>query len=165
MALPTPDVEVKVAGEIAQRFLDDYFEALNRRANLESFYVNSSPKYTTVKADISINGLVVPMPADFQALIEKQGHGITYDVESFDAHCINPNFNLDCPEHLQGPDATGAKASVLVNVVGRVRYGRGKDAPQQNFTEVFVLVPNWDLFSPNPPRRRRLIMSQNFRAL
>jgi NTF2-related export protein 1/2 len=167
MSLPTPDAGVKASSEAAQYFLDAYYEALNRRQKLDSFYVNSCSQYRSAKADISINGARQDTPADFQILLETQGHGVHYEVESFDAHTINPNFNMDAPDHLLGPDKTGAKSSILVNVLGRVQYGRTKDAAQQNFTEVFVLVPNWETFNQDAPRnlKRRLILSQNFRAL
>lgn len=177
MALPTEDVEVKTSSETAQHFLNDYYAALNHRQKLEPFYVNSCAQYTSTKADISINGAVLAGPAELQALLDRQ-HGdgggafVQYNLESFDAHTVNPNFNLDAPDHLLAPDKSGAKASVLVSAVGRIQYGRGPGAAEKNFTEVFVLVPNWDAFgrgggggAGRGGARRRLIMSQNFRSL
>ncbi|ROT43720.1 hypothetical protein SODALDRAFT_320115 [Sodiomyces alkalinus F11] len=93
---------------------------------------------------------------------------VRFEIESFDAHVVNPDYNLAAPPHvLSTPDKSGAKCSVLTQVTGRVYYGRGRDAPAKTFNEVFVLVPNWDMFVRNPPKgaRRWLIMSQNFRAL
>jgi NTF2-related export protein 1/2 len=170
MSAPSEEVEVKTSAEAAQHFLEAYYDALNRRQKLGSYYINACTQYKSAQADISINGAVLASPADFETLLEQQGTGVHYELESFDAHVANPDFSLDAPDHLLAPDRTGAKASVLVNAIGRIQYGRGKDALQQNFTEVFVLVPNWDAFGrgggggPRGPRRK-LIMSQNFRAL
>lgn len=57
--------------------------------------------------------------------------------------------------------------SFAVMVMGKVKYGKDREAPQKFFTETFVLVPNWEAMQKNPPRgiRKWLIMSQNFRAL
>ena len=188
MPLPTLDAQAKAASDAAERFVDDFYDTLNKRRNIEPFYVNACTRYTSLKADISINGLVVPTPADFQAMIEKRGPGVHYEVESFDAHCINPDFNIDAPDHALEPDRSGAKGQLLVSVVGRVRYARTKAlrelarqmapdleerllsdpmfAPrEQNFTDVFVLVPNWDTFVARSPRRRQLILSHKFREL
>jgi NTF2-related export protein 1/2 len=151
----------------AQNFIYSYYDTLNKRKKLDTFYIGACPRYSAFKADISINGSLVATPADFETLLEKQGNGVRYEVESFDAHVVNPNFNLGAPDHLLGAEKSGAKSSVLAQVTGRVYYGRGRDVPQQGFNEVFVLVPNWDSFGRNAPRnpKRWLIMSQNFRGL
>ncbi|CAI4210302.1 unnamed protein product [Parascedosporium putredinis] len=67
-----------------------------------------------------------------------------------------------------GPsDRSGSRMSLLVQVTGRVHFGKGRDSVRKPFNEVFVLVPNWEALSRNAPRnlRRWLIMSQNFRTL
>lgn len=97
-----------------------------------------------------------------------------YEVEGFDVHVLNPQFRVACPEHLQ-TEARGRgaitsqaqKASLMLQVTGWVQYGASKEAPRKGFSEVFVLVPNWDSMGPKAPRGLRgwLIMSQNYRAL
>lgn len=164
---------------------------------LPPFYVSSSTAYNAYPPDISINGRPLTSPAEYGALLEQYYHKedqdpataastdskkpppassrqqpvkpqVRFEVESFDAHVVNPDYNLAAPPHvLSTPDKSGAKCSVLTQVTGRIYYGRGRDAPAKTFNEVFVLVPNWDMFVRNPPKgaRRWLIMSQNFRAL
>lgn len=111
---------------------------------------------------------------------------VRYDVDGFDVHVLNPQFRLACPDTILQRMTPGSAAyetttpqqlkqlqqkmvSLLVQVTGHVQYGAGKDSPRGAFTEVFVLVPNWDAMAngPRTPRglRNYLILSQNFRAL
>ena len=149
--------------------MSHYYQALNKRTSLDAFYVNSSSKYE-ISADISINGAVVPSPADYSKLLEAQGTGVHYEVESLDTHVLNPSFQINAPEHIYDGnkvERNGGRMSMAVVIMGKVQYGKGRDAPQKMFNETFVLVPNWDSMGRNPPRglKRWLIMSQNFRAL
>ncbi len=115
------------------------------------------------------------------------GFRVRYEVDGFDVHVLNPQFRLACPPAVLQRLTPGTPAyetttpqqlrqlqlrmvSLLVQVTGHVQYGPAKDAPRGAFTEVFVLVPNWDAVAPGPrgaPRglRSYLILSQNFRAL
>lgn len=111
---------------------------------------------------------------------------VRYDVDGFDVHVLNPQFRLACPDSVLQRMTPGSAAyetttpqqlkqlqqkmvSLLVQVTGHVQYGAGKEAPRGAFTEVFILVPNWDAMvsGPRTPRgiRNYLILSQNFRAL
>ncbi|KAL1894728.1 hypothetical protein Sste5346_005703 [Sporothrix stenoceras] len=111
---------------------------------------------------------------------------VRYDVDGFDVHVLNPQFRLACPDSVMQRMTPGSAAyetttpqqlkqlqqkmiSLLVQVTGHVQYGAGKEAPRGAFTEVFILVPNWDAMAngPRTPRgiRNYLILSQNFRAL
>jgi NTF2-related export protein 1/2 len=169
MNIPDADTQIKACNEAADVFVSRYYDAISRKAALETFYVNSTPRYP-VPADISINGSVVPTPADYATLLDTQGSGVTYELESYDAHVINPSYQLGCPENLNDnakAEKTGGKMSIAVTAMGRVHFGKGQNAPQKSFTEAFVLVPNWDAMARNPPRnsKRWLIISQNFRAL
>ncbi|PHH92243.1 hypothetical protein CDD83_8262 [Cordyceps sp. RAO-2017] len=173
MAPPDADTEVRASSEAAETFVNSYYEALNRRSKLETFYVNSSPRYST-PADISINGKVVATPEEYSALLDAQGSGVRYEVDSLDAHVINPSFAYSAPDSVLDNNSnsskverSGGRVSVVVTIMGKVRFGTGRDAPQKAFNETFVLVPNWDAMARNPPRglKRWLVMSQNFRAL
>ncbi|CAK7242982.1 MAG: hypothetical protein STHCBS139747_004488 [Sporothrix thermara] len=114
------------------------------------------------------------------------GFRVRYDVDGFDVHVLNPSFRLACPDNILQRLTPGSAAydtttpaqqkqlqqrmvSLLVQVTGHVQYGAGKDAPRGAFTEVFVLVPNWDAIGAGArtPRglRNYLILGQNFRAL
>lgn len=153
----------------AETFVTHYYQAINTRAALLPFYINSSNKYS-ISADISINGAVVPTPADYWQLLEAQGKNVTYEIESFDTHVMNPSFQYGAPENLHDNnkiERNGGRMSIVVTTMGRVQFGKGREAPQKMFNETFVLVPNWEAMGRNPPRgiKRWLIMSQNFRAL
>lgn len=153
----------------AERFATQYYEALNRHRPLLPFYTNSTSRYTT-QADISINGAKVEAPADYYNLLQEQGSDVRYEIESLDAHVLNPSFQLDAPTNVydnEKHESKGNRMSIAVTVMGRVQFGKGKEAPLKMFNETFVLVPNWDALQKNPPRgiNRWLIMSQNFRAL
>ena len=83
---------------------------------------------------------------------------------------MNPAYKLNEPQSVQDntrAEKNGSKMSIVVTTMGRVQFGRGKDATQKMFNETFVLVPNWDGMVKNPPRgmKKWLVMSQNFRAL
>lgn len=109
-------------------------------------------------------------PAEYSQLLESQGTGVHYEIESLDAHVMNPSFQQGAPENLHDNnkvEKSGGRMSIVVVTMGKVQFGKGRDAPQKMFNETFVLVPNWDAMSRNPPRglKRYLIMSQNFRAL
>lgn len=149
--------------------MTNYYQALNSRAALLPFYINNSSRYS-IPADISINGAVVPTPADYWQMLDTQGSGVHYQVESFDTQVMNPSFQYGAPENLYDNDKVernGGRMSIVVTVMGKVQFGKGREAPQKMFNETFVLVPNWESMTRNPPRgiKRWLIMSQNFRAL
>lgn len=149
--------------------MNHYYQAINHRSSLLPFYINSSSRYP-ITADISINGAVVPTPADYSTLLEAQGVGVHYEVESFDAHVMNQSFNIGAPENIYDGakmEKNGSRMSIIVTTMGRVQFGKGRDAPQKMFNETFILVPNWESMVKNAPRgmKRWLVMSQNFRAL
>lgn len=155
----------------AEGLVTRYYDALNRHAPILPFYVNSTNRYTT-KADISINGAQVATPADYFNLVEAQGQGVHYEAESLDTHVINPSFQYDAPPsgavvNEDKVERAGGRMSTVVTVMGKVQYGKGREAPRKMFNETFVLVPNWEAMQKNPPRgiRQWLILSQNFRAL
>ncbi|KAL2677216.1 hypothetical protein Neosp_010984 [[Neocosmospora] mangrovei] len=157
MALPDEDTQVRVASEAAEIFVTHYYQAVNKQSALLPFYINSSSRYP-IPADISINGAVLSAPDDYSKLLEAQGQGALYELESFDSHNVYDGAKVE---------KNGGRMSILVNVMGKVQYGKGREAPQKMFHETFVLVPNWEAMVKNPPKgvKRWLIMSQNFRAL
>ncbi|OAQ64940.1 nuclear transport factor 2, Eukaryote [Pochonia chlamydosporia 170] len=169
MPLPDSDTEVRASSEAAETFINHYYQAINNRSTLLPFYINSSSRYS-IAADISINGSVVATPADYSTLLEAQGQGVRYEIESLDAHVINPSSQYGAPDNIHDNnkvEKNGGRMSIVVTTMGRVQFGKGREAPQKMFNETFVLVPNWDAMARNPPRgiKRWLIMSQNFRAL
>ncbi|OAA54313.1 Nuclear transport factor 2, Eukaryote [Niveomyces insectorum RCEF 264] len=134
------------------------------------------------------NGNAIATSASTSSSSSNPATRVRYDVDGFDVHVLNPQFRLACPAPLQQrldapPTGSGGASnnasqqrqlqqravSLLVQVTGHVQYGGGKDAPRGAFTEVFVLVPNWDVLAAGPkaPRgmRHYLIQSQTFRAL
>ncbi|KOS17049.1 hypothetical protein ESCO_005944 [Escovopsis weberi] len=169
MPLPDGDTQIRASSEAAEAFVNSYYQAINNKSKLDPFYVNVSTRYS-ISADISINGSVVTSPEAYLKLLESQGEDVSYLVESFDAHVMNPSFQLGAPETVydnERVEKNGGRMSIVVTTMGKVRFGKGREAPQKMFNETFVLVPNWDAMTRNPPRgvRRWLVMSQNFRAL
>ncbi|CRK42518.1 hypothetical protein HYQ45_008830 [Verticillium longisporum] len=195
MSLPTREVQIKQASDTAKIFVDAYYDALNRRkpSAIAAFYTTASTSYASHPPDLSINGLPLTDPAAYARLLDDHYHEaplpgvpapkasssssssaasttplVRLELESFDAHVVNPDYVVAAPPGIADtPDKTGAKCSVLVQVTGRLYYGRGREAAAKTFNEVFVLVPNWDTFGRNAPKgaRRWLISSQNFRSL
>ncbi|TLD24915.1 hypothetical protein PspLS_05752 [Pyricularia sp. CBS 133598] len=175
------DNEVKTSAEGAQAFVDGYYKSCSERRQLASYYINSCAHYrgANMQADISINGMVLEDPTKFEELLEKQANGgrVKYDVEGFDAHVLNANFVVAMPENLRPAQQAGRtsrdradrdhKISIMVMVNGAVQFGADRSAPRRPFTEVFVLVPNWDSMGPKAQRgaKRFLILSQNYRAM
>ncbi|KAI0104868.1 hypothetical protein GGR51DRAFT_521507 [Nemania sp. FL0031] len=140
--LPSLDVQAKVASDAAQIFVEHYYDSLNKRQPLAHYYASTSPRLTSasVKPDISINGRVVESVAAYEALLDAQGAHVHYDVASFDAHPVNPNYGIGCPSQLAAPADGGSgravkslrdgdRLSFAVQVNGTIRYGKPSDAP------------------------------------
>ncbi|TGJ80300.1 hypothetical protein E0Z10_g8480 [Xylaria hypoxylon] len=147
--LPSLDTQARVASDAAQNFVEHYYQSLNKRQPLAQYYASISPHLTSasVKPDISINGRVVESTAAYEALLDAQGANVHYDIASFDAHPVNPNYGLGCPENLSpaadanegggGPGRgkvaksikDGDRVSFAVQVSGTIRYGNPSDAP------------------------------------
>ncbi|KAI3322997.1 nuclear transport factor 2 domain-containing protein [Xylariaceae sp. AK1471] len=138
--LPSLDTQSSVVSDAAQNFVEQYYEALNKRHPLAQYYASTSPHLTSasVKPDISINGRVVDSVAAYEALLDAQGRFVTYEIASFDAHPVNANYALGCPEALsvaadggvpgRGKVAKsikdGDRVSFAVQVSGTIRYGK-----------------------------------------
>lgn len=132
---------------------------------MSSFYVQPTPINPLV-ADISLNGNIVPTPADLQILFESQIPKAHYEAQCFDCHVLNPNFNIGASDAELGPDPTGRKMSILLVVSGYVKYGESKSARMRGFTENFVLVPNFlGAIDKGGSVKGWLIQSQNFRIV
>jgi len=171
MSEPSDDVQVKVATEAAGNFVESYYPALNNmkhgRSSLTSFYVTPVPG-SPLQADISLNGNIVADPADLQAIFEKQVARAHYEVQSFDCHVLNTNFNVGAEDRMLGPDKDGRKMSILVIVSGSVKYWKdGAEGDLRGFTETVVLVPNWAALGSKAAKgeKKWLIQSQNFRLV
>ncbi|KAF3770902.1 hypothetical protein M406DRAFT_96976 [Cryphonectria parasitica EP155] len=195
MSYPNEDTEVKVSSDGAQLFVDWYYRDLNEARPLSSYYINSNTKYTNagVTADITINGANLTTPSQYEALLEEQrgtnatttANGaaatdthrqprtgkqrVRYEVDSFDAQVINDDYLVAAPEHVRskGPDKSGGRISMVVSVMGTLHLDTEPEPTRKTFSDVFVLVPNWDSRGRNAPRnaKRFLIASQNYRTL
>jgi NTF2-related export protein 1/2 len=152
----------------ARTFIESYYRVLNdesARGALSSFYIQPTPS-NPLTADISLNGNIVPTPADLQTLFESQIPKAHYEVQCFDCHVLNPNYNIGASDAQLGPDPTGRKMSVLLVVSGYVKYGDSRSAKMRGFTENFVLVPNFTgVVGRDGAVKGWLIQSQNFRIV
>ena len=168
----------------ASNFVDWYYRTLREGNSIAPFYATNNAKYAAANtaSDISINGaLLSGGPDEYEKLLLNQratptgtlpASKIRWDIDSWDVQIINPDFAVACPPELADANnnsnpGAGGRESLLLQVAGQISYGSDKDAHKKAFSETFVLVPNWDALRRNPPRnlRRRLILSQNFRAL
>ncbi|KAJ3551530.1 hypothetical protein NPX13_g11340 [Xylaria arbuscula] len=128
--LPSLDTQARVASEAAEDFVNHYYESLNKRQSLAAYYASTSSHLTSasVKPDISINGRVVESIAAYEALLDAQGANVHYTVTSFDAHPVNPNYALGCPENLS------AAANGEANGPGRGKITKSvKDGDRVSF--------------------------------
>ncbi|KAI1311500.1 nuclear transport factor 2 domain-containing protein [Xylaria venustula] len=139
--LPSLETQAKVASDAAEEFVNLYYESLNKRQSLAPYYASTSPHLTSasVKPDISINGRVVESVAAYEALLDAQGANVFYTIVSFDAHPVNPNYVLGCPDNLSpSTDGRGKAAksikdgdrlSFTIQVSGNIRYGKPDNTP------------------------------------
>lgn len=182
MPLPSVETQVKVASEAADRFVEYYYDTLNRphrsssaTQGLSQFYASTSARLTAagLTPDISINGHVCSSASspsgavqEFQELLDKQGHPVHFDVLSVDAHPVNPHYVLGSADPEAQSDR-GDKLSLSLQVAGTVRFGKGDEAVVRGFNDAFVLVPHWEAHGRNAPRglRKWVAISQNLRYL
>lgn len=152
----------------AEDFVTSYYATLNGskgHTSLMSFYLKPT-EARPLKPQISMNGKVLPDPAALQSAIADQPERSQYDVQSFDCHVLNTNYNVGVEDSAVGPEKDGRKMSILVLVSGSVKSIKddvGGDT--RGFTESIILVPNWEAYSSRAPKglRKWLISSQTFR--
>ncbi|KAH8598117.1 hypothetical protein B0O99DRAFT_539214 [Bisporella sp. PMI_857] len=174
MADISQDVEVKVATTAADNFVKSYYPALNnahgRPSNhndLTSFYIKPNAA-SPLQADISLNGNIISDPAKLQSTFESEVGKCYYDVQSYDCHVLNANYNVGADESRLGPAKDGSKMSIIVMISGSVKYSKeNAEGEVRGFTENIVLVPNWAAQGPKAPKGLRswLIQSQSFRLV
>ncbi|KIN03788.1 hypothetical protein OIDMADRAFT_18029 [Oidiodendron maius Zn] len=170
MAEPADDIQVKIATDAAEKFVESYYPSLNNakgRAHLTEFYIRPT-EASPLQADITLNGNTVADPAQLQSIFENQVSKAHYDVQSFDCQVINTNYNVGINETMFAPNKDGKKMSILVMVNGSVKYFRDNtDGEIRGFTETLVLVPNFEAHGPKSPKgaKKWLIQSQTFRLV
>jgi NTF2-related export protein 1/2 len=131
--------------------------------DIPDFYVKPNPD-SPLKPDISLNGNLISSPSDLEAVFAKQPPKTHYEVQSFDCHVLNHNYNVGAPDNVLEMNKQGKKMSIMVTVSGSVRYGDGADT--QGFMDSLVLVPNWEVYGKLPKVKRRwVIQSQTFRLV
>jgi NTF2-related export protein 1/2 len=105
-------------GEAAQQFVDAFYQTLSNqkaRAGITSFYIKptlASPQ----RPDITLNGNVISDPSEVQKIFENQIPKAQYEVQSFDCHVINPNYNVGLDDAALSPEKDGKKMSIVVGV-------------------------------------------------
>ncbi|KAG0645348.1 hypothetical protein D0Z07_9006 [Hyphodiscus hymeniophilus] len=171
MAEPTEDIQIKVAANAAEQFVESYYRTINnpqQRSKLTSFYIKPTPTLP-LQADITLNGNTISDPSELQSFFENQVAQTNYEVGSFDCQVINTNYNVGVREGQLAPDKDGKKMSILVMISGGVRYWKkeGVESETRGFTENVVLVPNWEAQGPKAAKgeKKWVIQSQNFRLV
>ncbi|KAI1853794.1 hypothetical protein JX265_003872 [Neoarthrinium moseri] len=168
--MPLPSIETQSKVATADRFVEHYYDALNKnqRGQLAQYYCSTSNKLTaaSLTPDISFNGRVITSVPELQELLEKQGTPVHFEVLSYDAHPVNPHYIIGAPD-AQAQSDKGDKLSFVVQVTGTVKFGKGDEATHKSFNESFVMVPHWEAQVKNAPRglKRWLVASQNSRYL
>ncbi|KAK1754526.1 hypothetical protein QBC47DRAFT_384152 [Echria macrotheca] len=181
------ETSIRAASEAAKNFIEPFYAAINDGRPIAPFYINTSALYTQAghpPADLTINGLVMATPEDFEALLARQrpipaqGGGpnsrpktARYEVEAWDVHVINADYRFGAPSALLVPDPTkpdhGAslRQMLMVTVSGTLHLG-DDDKLKQHFNDVFILVPNWDVLVKYGAKghKRVLVQSQTYRA-
>lgn len=186
MAASTADISTKIATEgvsppeicrapkliqphtAAHQFVESYYPALQSgRSTLASYYVQSSSlQDDKTPPTMVFNGNLIPDPQALQVLFQTQMPQAHYEVQSYDAHVLNPNYVLAGAGRNDLPP--GKAMSIVLTVSGYVRYGESRDAAMRGFSETIILVPSGE----GPSGRTRsskkkewLIQSQNFRLV
>ncbi|KAK3350819.1 hypothetical protein B0H65DRAFT_456015 [Neurospora tetraspora] len=179
---------IRSSGEAARAFTDWYYTQLTDGKPIASAYVNSNAKYLAAShppADICINGQVIATPEEWDALLEQQRlvpftqqkGKVKYEVEGFDVHVINKDYRFAAPAEIVAATdpklmqrTEDARLMMVVTVAGSVTFGAGGKEkgtpPKQHFSDVFVLVPNWD-YVTRPKfkgHKRYLVASHTYRA-
>ncbi|KAI1438692.1 hypothetical protein GGR50DRAFT_637377 [Xylaria sp. CBS 124048] len=142
--LPSLDSQARVVSEAAQSFVENYYNARNKRQPLAPYYASTSAHLTSasLKPDISINGRVLESLTEYEEMLDKQGGPVQYDVAAFDAHVVNPNYCIGCPKALALPTdeaapgrakvaksiKDGDRVSFVIQVNGSIRYGNPGEA-------------------------------------
>ncbi|QSZ37557.1 hypothetical protein DSL72_008655 [Monilinia vaccinii-corymbosi] len=171
MSDPTEDTQAESATKAAGVFVESFYEALNKpslRSSITTFYIKPCT-LAPAEASITLNGNVIPSPSAFQETFQNKIGKTAYEVQSYDTHVINPNYNIGVEESKLGPDKDGKKISIVVIVNGQVKYSSkaGDDGDERVFVENFVLVPNMEARNPKAPKgiKHWLIQSQVFRLV
>ncbi|KAF7942283.1 hypothetical protein EAE99_000333 [Botrytis elliptica] len=171
MSNPTKDIQAELATKGADIFVESFYEALNKpnlRSTITSFYIKPSA-LAPAEASITINGNIVPTPSAFQETFENKIGKTSYEAQAYDAHVINPNYNIGVEESKLGPDKDGRKISIAIMVSGSVKYTskNGDEGEERGFMENFILVPNVEARNPKAPKgiKKWLIQSQIFRLV
>ncbi|KAK0643025.1 hypothetical protein B0T16DRAFT_429808 [Cercophora newfieldiana] len=193
MAILSRERAVQSSAEACENFINTYYKTLNEHKSVASYYVTNNQTYCNAghpPADICINGLVLATPAEWDAMLaaQRQAPGsstassttthrpfpVTYEVESWDAHVINPDYRFAAPPALLVPDPSksdhgaGIRIMTMLTVSGTVHFTNERDGEsfKQHFNDVFILVPNWDILARHGKNavKRYLIASHNYRA-
>jgi len=158
--------------QAAESFTDSYYNALNNaRQQIASFYAPTTtlPSGRTLPV-ITYNGQQLSDPALFQKTFEKQMPFTFFDVQSLNAHVMNPSMMpLEAADKGRGRTRElEQNMSLLVQVSGSVRLVERKEGPLRGFSDTLVLVPNKEEVggkgkAKSGEGRSWLIQSQNFR--
>ncbi|KAK3308803.1 uncharacterized protein B0T15DRAFT_525346 [Chaetomium strumarium] len=186
MATNSHETNDRCACEAAKNFVDWYYRQVNEGKSIAQGYVNGNATYTAAghpPADITINGLLVATPQEWEKLLEQQRYCpkqtdpnkkmVRYDVEGYNCHVINGDYRFAAPQKmldLHSP-TDGVRIMFLVRVHGTVYFGTGRNTgdeyfTKQDFYDLFILVPNWDILARPGAKagRRYLVISQIYRA-
>ncbi|KAL2132323.1 hypothetical protein VTI74DRAFT_3959 [Chaetomium olivicolor] len=186
MSVNSHETNVRCSAEAAKNFVDWYYHQINTGKSISSAYVNGHGAYDRAghpPADITINGLVVPTPQEWEKLLEQQRQApkqtdpnrklVRYDVRGYDVHVINADYRFGAPQKMLDihSPTDGVRMMMMLTVSGTVYFGTGRNKgdeyfTKQKFQDVFILVPNWDVLERPGAKvgRKYLVVSHIYRA-
>ena len=163
-----PSMQELTLGIAAESFIDAYYQTLeSNRAAIASFYM----KPTTlpdgkVLPSIVYNGNIKADGAAIQQSFLEDMPKMDFDIQSADAHCLNPNYIP--PGTPSGQAKSEKRMTILFTVSGYVKLGNSQKAATKGFSESFVLVQNHDNTGPRErgnEYKEWLIQAQTFRIV
>lgn len=115
------------------------------------------------------------LPASSSSPGPASSSAVRYEVDAFDVHVINHDYRFAAPPAVLVPDPSkpahgaGVRIMMALTVAGTVHLGStsgAENARTQHFSDVFILVPNWDAIAKHGSRntRRYIIASHTYRA-
>ena len=157
----------------AEQFVDAYYNTLSSaRHQISSYYMpmNVLPTGRTLPL-ITYNGQQISDPQVFQTTYQEQMPFTYFEVQSLNAHVMNPSLTPIEPANNKGKGKVKElenNMSLLVQVSGYVRLVERREGPMRGFSDTFTLVPNKETVGAKGTGktgegRAWVIQSQNFR--
>lgn len=133
---------VKISTEVAETFLEAYYNALNgpQRTTIATFYLPPTPGSTPSRnlPIINYNGDISNCGSQFSKKFDEMPYTF-YETQSFNVQVLNPCLD---PAGSKTRKEAERNMSLAVQVSGTVRLNERKEGPLRGFADDMVLLPN-----------------------